>query len=129
MKNQKVGRPSKKQYLSGKRILPEMISRRTDLVKIIDNMDAYNGGRLRAACHLLRGKYSKKDVTVGLSLAGALTPAGLGPSAIIPLMNHGFVDWISATGANMYHDLHLPSIYPCIEEAILWMTRICAKKG
>jgi len=106
MKNQKVGRPSKKQYLSGKRILPEMISRRTDLVKIIDNMDAYNGGRLRAACHLLRGKYSKKDVTVGLSLAGALTPAGLGPSAIIPLMNHGFVDWISATGANMYHDLH-----------------------
>ena len=41
-----------------------------------------------------------------MSLAGALTPAGLGPSAIIPLMNHGFVDWITATGANMYHDLH-----------------------
>ena len=69
-------------------------------------MDAYNGGRLRAACHLLRDKYSQNDVTVGLSLAGALTPAGLGPSAIIPLMNHGFVDWITATGANMYHDLH-----------------------
>jgi len=30
----------------------------------------------------------------------------LGPSAVIPLMNHGFVDWITATGANMYHDLH-----------------------
>jgi deoxyhypusine synthase len=43
---------------------------------------------------------------VGLSLAGALTPAGMGPSAIIPLMNHGFVDWIVATGANMYHDIH-----------------------
>jgi deoxyhypusine synthase len=69
-------------------------------------MDAYNGGRLRAACHLLRDRYSKEDVTVGLSLAGALTPAGLGPSAIIPLMNHGFVDWITATGANMYHDMH-----------------------
>jgi len=41
-----------------------------------------------------------------MSLAGALTPAGLGPSAIIPLMNHGFVDWMTATGANMYHDLH-----------------------
>jgi deoxyhypusine synthase len=69
-------------------------------------MDAYNGGRLRAACQLLRDRYSKEDVTVGLSLAGALTPAGLGPCAIIPLMNHGFVDWIVATGANMYHDIH-----------------------
>ena len=93
-------------YLAGKRILPQPISARTDIVKLIDNMDAYNGGRLRAACHLLKERYSKKDVTVGLSLAGALTPAGLGPSAVIPLMNHGFVDWITATGANMYHDLH-----------------------
>ncbi len=86
--------------------MPRPISRDTDIVNLIDNLDAYNGGRLRAACHLLREKYSQKDVTVGLSLAGALTPAGLGPSAVIPLMNHGFVDWITATGANMYHDLH-----------------------
>jgi deoxyhypusine synthase len=106
MKNKRTVRPSKNRYLSGKRILPESISSRTNIVKIIDNMDAYNGGRLRAACHLLREKYSQENVTVGLSLAGALTPAGLGPSAIIPLMNHGFVDWMTATGANMYHDLH-----------------------
>ncbi len=106
MKNKRTARPSKNRYLCGKRILPEPISARTNIAKIIDDMDAYNGGRLRAACHLLREKYSQENVTVGLSLAGALTPAGLGPSAIIPLMNHGFVDWISATGANMYHDLH-----------------------
>jgi deoxyhypusine synthase len=43
---------------------------------------------------------------VGLSLAGAMTPAGMGPSAVIPLMEHGFVDWMVATGANMYHDMH-----------------------
>jgi len=97
---------SKSEYLRGKRILPEPISATTDIVHLIDSMDAYNGGRLRAACHLLRDKYSREDVTVGMSLAGALTPAGLGPSAIIPLMNHGFVDWLAATGANMYHDLH-----------------------
>jgi deoxyhypusine synthase len=54
----------------------------------------------------MRDHYSRQDVTVGMSLAGALTPAGLGPSAIIPLMNHGFVDWMTATGANMYHDIH-----------------------
>lgn len=91
MKHNKSGCPGKAKYLSGKRILPKPIDRDTDIVKLIDNMDAYNGGRLRAACHLLRDRYSQENVTVGLSLAGALTPAGLGPSTIIPLMNHGFV--------------------------------------
>jgi deoxyhypusine synthase len=106
MKKRKAQCPGRLKYLAGKRILPEPISSKTDIVQLIDNMDAYNGGRLRAACHLLKDKYSASDVTVGMSLAGALTPAGLGPSAVIPLMNHGFVDWITATGANMYHDLH-----------------------
>ena len=98
--------PGKAKYLSGKRILPKPVSDASGIAQVIDNMDAYNGGRLRAACHLLRDRYSKEDVTVGLSLAGALTPAGLGPSTVIPLMNHGFVDWMVATGANMYHDIH-----------------------
>jgi deoxyhypusine synthase len=106
MKNEKAQCPDKLKYFAGKRILPESISAKTGITQLIDNMDAYNGGRLRAACQLLKEKYSKNDVTVGMSLAGALTPAGLGPSAIIPLMNHGFVDWMTATGANMYHDLH-----------------------
>jgi deoxyhypusine synthase len=98
--------PGKEKYLQGKRVLPKPVAKDSSLSSVIDNMDAYNGGRLRAACNLLREKYSKEDVTVGLSIAGALTPAGLGPSSIIPLMNHGFVDWLSATGANMYHDIH-----------------------
>jgi deoxyhypusine synthase len=46
------------------------------------------------------------DVTVGLTLTGALTPAGLGMSSIIPLIESGFVDWIISTGANLYHDAH-----------------------
>ena len=46
------------------------------------------------------------DVTVGLSITGALTPAGLGMSALIPLIEAGFVDWIISTGANLYHDTH-----------------------
>lgn len=104
--NHKMSCPGKAKYLSGKRILPEPISKKTDIAKLIDSMDAYNGGRLRAACQLMRDRYSKADVTIGLSLAGALTPAGLGPSTVIPLMNHGFVDWLTATGANMYHDIH-----------------------
>jgi deoxyhypusine synthase len=91
--------PGKEKYLSGKRVLPKPISKDSNIASVIDNMDAYNGGRLRAACHLLREKYSQENVTIGMSIAGALTPAGLGPSAIIPLMNHGFVDWLTATVA------------------------------
>jgi deoxyhypusine synthase len=106
MEHKKSNCPGKAKYLQGKRVLPEPISRNSTIVSLVDNLDAYNGGRLRAACHLLRDRYSQDDVTIGVSLAGALTPAGLGPSTVIPLMNHGFVDWLVATGANMYHDIH-----------------------
>ncbi|MDP2925647.1 MAG: deoxyhypusine synthase [Nanoarchaeota archaeon] len=93
-------------YLTGKRILPEPARKVEGIERLVKNMYAFNGGRLSAACQLLAREYSQPDVTIGLSLAGALTPAGLGVSSIIPLMNHGFVDWIVATGANMYHDMH-----------------------
>jgi deoxyhypusine synthase len=106
MEHHKKDCPGKDKYLNGKRVLPQPISKDSSLAAVIDNMDAYNGGRLRAACQLLKNKYSQEDVTIGLSIAGALTPAGLGPSTIIPLMNHGFVDWLTSTGANMYHDMH-----------------------
>src|SRR3989475_9075117 len=46
------------------------------------------------------------DVTVGMSLTGAMTPAGLGMSTIIRLIEAGFIDWIVSTGANLYHDAY-----------------------
>jgi deoxyhypusine synthase len=67
---------------------------------------AYNAARLREACQLFTKKMLEPEVTVGLSLTGALTPAGLGISALIPLIKAGFVDWIISTGANLYHDTH-----------------------
>ncbi len=67
---------------------------------------AYNGGRLREAARLLAEKMLPDDGFIGLSLTGALTPAGLGKSCLIPLIKAGFIDWIVATGANLYHDLH-----------------------
>ncbi|HUS35779.1 MAG TPA: deoxyhypusine synthase [Verrucomicrobiae bacterium] len=67
---------------------------------------AYNGGRLREAAKLLAEKMLPDDGFIGMSLTGALTPAGLGKSCLIPLMKAGFVDWIVSTGANLYHDLH-----------------------
>src|SRR5580700_4219745 len=67
---------------------------------------AYNGGRVREAAKLLTDKMLPNDGLIGMSLTGALTPAGLGRSCLIPLMRAGFVDWIVSTGANLYHDLH-----------------------
>jgi hypothetical protein len=94
-------------YLSGRRILPEPIRRGMSAVELIDQAFlAYNGRRLREACRLFAQKMLEPDVTVGITLAGALTPAGMGLSALAPLIEAGFIDWIVSTGANLYHDTH-----------------------
>ena len=95
------------QYLSGKEIDPGPIRPDTTITELIDStFEAYNAARLREACHLFVKKMLADDVTVGFSLTGALTPAGLGMCCLIPLMEQGFIDWIVSTGANLYHDAH-----------------------
>ena len=94
-------------WLRGKRIAPRPLRPGAKVRELIDNaMLAYNGARLREACRLFSGKMLKGNVTVGMTLSGALTPAGLGGSCLVPLIEHGFVDWIISTGANLYHDAH-----------------------
>lgn len=94
-------------YLSGRRIDPRAIEGGETVADLVDETFlAYNAGRLREACQLFARKMLEPDVTVGLSITGALTPAGLGISALIPLMRAGFVDWVITTGANLYHDTH-----------------------
>ena len=94
-------------FLQGRRIDPKPITPATTLADLVDDAFlAYNGARLREACQLFTQKMLEPDVTVGMSLTGALTPAGLGISALIPLIQAGFVDWIISTGANLYHDTH-----------------------
>lgn len=97
----------KQRFLCGRRILPPPITGRETLPELMDRTFlAYNAGRLQEACRLFTERMLEPDVTVGMSLAGALTPAGLGSAAIIPLIRSGFVDWIVSTGANLYHDMH-----------------------
>lgn len=94
-------------FLKGRRIDPPQITKSTTLAELVDEaFIAYNGARLREACQLFTRKMLEPEVTVGMSLTGALTPAGLGISALIPLIKAGFVDWIISTGANLYHDTH-----------------------
>ena len=97
----------KHNYLGGAPIDPTPITGSMTVADLVEtSFMAYNAARLREACQLYVERMLEDDVTVGLSLTGALTPAGLGMSAIIPLIENGFVDWVVSTGANLYHDTH-----------------------
>jgi deoxyhypusine synthase len=93
--------------ISHRPIDPPAVTGQTPLPDLIDDVFlSYNAGRLREACQLFAAKMLADDVTVGVSLSGALTPAGLGMSCLVPLVEAGFIDWIVSTGANLYHDTH-----------------------
>ena len=99
--------PTRKDWLRGQRIEPKPITGRETVPELVDNAFlAYNAGRLAEACRLFTERMLEDDVTVGMSLTGAMTPAGLGMSTIIPLLEAGFIDWVVSTGANLYHDAH-----------------------
>ena len=93
--------------ISQHRIAPPAVSGTEKIADLIDQtFSSYNAGRLREVCKVFTHKFLEPDCTVGLTLSGALTPAGLGMSCLIPLIKAGFVDWIVSTGANLYHDTH-----------------------
>jgi deoxyhypusine synthase len=94
-------------FLSGKKIDPPAITKDMSLTELInETFLAYNAGRLRDACRLYATRMLEDDVTIGVSLTGALTPAGLARSSLVPLIEAGYIDWIVSTGANLYHDTH-----------------------
>jgi deoxyhypusine synthase len=100
-----MARKNRRAY--GPRIDPRPVDSSISVVDLIDHTFlSYNAGRLREAAQLFSRKMLEPDVTIGLSLTGALTPAGVGVSCLIPLIQSGFVDWIVSTGANLYHDTH-----------------------
>ncbi|MEA5507104.1 deoxyhypusine synthase [Halotia wernerae UHCC 0503] len=91
----------------GQKIAPIPMSTDIGVVDLIDNyFTAYNSARLREICQLLSRDVLTEGVTVGVSLSGAMTPAGFGVSALAPLIRNGFIDWMISTGANLYHDMH-----------------------
>ena len=91
----------------GNVISPPQLSARETAAAVIDKAFlAYNGRRLREACRLFVEKIARPRTRIALAISGALTPAGLGASCLVPLIDRGWVDWIVSTGANLYHDLH-----------------------
>ncbi|WP_009634406.1 homospermidine biosynthesis protein [Synechocystis sp. PCC 7509] len=93
--------------LASNKISPTPMQPEIGVVDLIDNyFTAYNSARLREICHLLSKQVLQPGVTVGVSLSGAMTPAGYGVSVLAPLIRNGFIDWMISTGANLYHDMH-----------------------
>ncbi len=96
------------EYLTGERIVPRPISPDISVADLIDgSFQAYNAGRINEAARLYAQRMldPEQDVTICLTIAGAMTPAGVGGS-IITLMERGAIDFIVSTGANLYHDIH-----------------------
>src|SRR2546428_13687440 len=94
--------------MKGRRIQPPPISAGQSITRLVeDQFLAYNAGRLREAAGLLARKMlAEPTTTVGLSLTGAMTPAGIGMSWLVPLIDRGDEDWSIPTGANLYRDIH-----------------------
>ena len=100
--------PASRRHLSGAPIRYYRPAGSAALRQLVDSgFQAFNAGRLSEACHVFANKMLKpaNDTTIGLTVAGALTPAGLG-GCVIELMERGMVDFVISTGANLYHDLH-----------------------
>jgi deoxyhypusine synthase len=99
---------SKGSYLSGRQIRYYRPRGSAEVRTLIDEgFQAFNAARLGEACRIFTDKMllPENDTTIALTVAGALTPAGLG-GCVIELMERGLVDFLISTGANLYHDLH-----------------------
>ncbi|MGL6095496.1 MAG: deoxyhypusine synthase family protein, partial [Fimbriiglobus sp.] len=93
--------------ISRQRIDPPGVRGNVTAADLLDSAFlSYNAGRMREGCQLYAQRMLADNATVGLALSGALTPAGLGMSCLVPLVEAGFIDWIISTGANLYHDTH-----------------------
>jgi len=99
---------TRQQFLSGKPIRYYRPKGGSEVRLLVDEgFQAFNAGRLSEACQIFTTKMlaPPNETTIGLTIAGAMTPAGLG-GCVIELMDRGLVDFVISTGANLYHDLH-----------------------
>jgi len=87
---------------------PVAVDGEMTVVDLIDKcMVSFNARQLRAACRLYSDVLTQNGTRIGLSLSGALVPAGLGSSCLAPMLRLGFIDWMVSTGANLYHDIQM----------------------
>jgi deoxyhypusine synthase len=102
----KTGPHLRQQFDRARDVRPRPITGKETPVDIITQMfPAYVGRQERRAYELMKRSVTE-DCAVFLTLSGAMTPAGLHQSSLIPLIERGIIDCITTTGANLYHDAH-----------------------
>lgn len=90
---------------------------------------AYVGRQVREGARLMQ-KSVDGGHFVFCTMSGAMTPAGLHRSCIVPMIERGMIDVLTTTGANLYHDAHrvlgfrLKEIAPDAGDTLLREARI-----
>ena len=102
--------PSKTQlrrpFQKARQVDPRPITGRESTRELLEHaFSAYVGRQLRTAYELMR-RSMEEDCSIFLTLSGAMTPAGLHQSCLIPLVERGIISCLTTTGANLYHDAH-----------------------
>jgi deoxyhypusine synthase len=99
-------RKSQQRFENSRNVHPVGITGKEAPADIIATMfPAYVGRQERTAFELMR-RSSQEDTCTFMTMSGAMTPAGLHQSCLIPLIERGLVDCLTTTGANLYHDAH-----------------------
>jgi len=99
-------RQLRKPFEKARRVDPRPITGRENARDLLDHaFSAYVGRQVRTAYQLMR-RSMEEDASIFLTLSGAMTPAGLHQSCIIPLIERGVISCLTTTGANLYHDAH-----------------------
>ena len=93
-------------YARSRPVDPRPITGREKPADLLEHaFGAYVGRQERTAFELMQ-RSLEEDCSIFLTLSGAMTPAGLHQSCLIPLIERGIVSAITTTGANLYHDAH-----------------------
>src|SRR5213075_1978914 len=96
----------RKPFLRVRTVDPRPITGRESAHELLEHaFGAYVGRQERTAYQLMR-RSIEEDCSIFLTLSGAMTPAGLHQSCLIPLIERGIVSALTTTGANLYHDPH-----------------------
>jgi len=99
-------------HFKGKDIPHVKLTNKTTIEDLVDvfSSTGYNARQLGDAAKLY-AKMIEEDAVICLTVAGAMTPVGLG-GVIKTLIEKGFVDWVITTGANVYHEDHFARGFP-----------------
>lgn len=95
------------QFTQARNVEPKPITGRETARELLDSaFPAFVGRQVRTGYELMRRSIVEDDCTVFMTLSGAMTPAGLHQSCVIPMIERGLVSCLTTTGANLYHDAH-----------------------